>query len=219
MLFPHNNKGHPPTMRHLFFILLGLAMFMNISAFAAESIGYISLIKGEVLRQPVESDTAIPSNLNDTVFEGDTIQTGAKGRAQITLNDGTTVTVGRKSKLVLEGYNDAIGEEKLTLGMPEGWFKYASGEIAKRTPQNVKINSMFATIGIRGTEMWTGMMPDQECAVYVENGAVSVANAHGEVVVGHGEGTRLRDAESAPQEVKVWGEKAINILKREVVWE
>lgn len=78
----------------------------------------------------------------------------AQGKVGITFDDNTKVQVNENSKLVIDDfvYDPKKGSGKLALNMAQGTVRYASGQIAKNSPQNVAVNTPSATISVRGTD-------------------------------------------------------------------
>ena len=79
----------------------------------------------------------------------------ARGKADITFQDNTTVQVNENSRLVIDDFvydpkKPQAG--KLALNMASGTVRYASGAIAKNDPSKVAINTPTATIAVRGTD-------------------------------------------------------------------
>lgn len=78
----------------------------------------------------------------------------ANGRLRIDFIDDTRVDITEHSRLVIDEFvydpNQNIG--KLSLKASLGTVRYASGQIAKKYKQNVKIRTPSATIGVRGTD-------------------------------------------------------------------
>jgi hypothetical protein len=83
----------------------------------------------------------------------DSIRTQA-GKVGITFQDDTRVQVNENSKLVIDDfvYDPKTKSGKLSAKMALGTVRYASGQIAKNSPQNVALNTPTATISVRGTD-------------------------------------------------------------------
>lgn len=83
----------------------------------------------------------------------DAIRTQA-GKVGITFQDDTRVQVNENSKLVIDDfvYDPKNKSGKLSAKMALGTVRYASGQIAKNSPQNVALNTPTATISVRGTD-------------------------------------------------------------------
>ena len=95
----------------------------------------------------------ITSVVSSPVEMDDTITT-ANAKAGITFQDDTKVQITEQSKLVIDTFvfdpNKNTG--KLAIKIALGTVKYASGQIAKDSPEQVKIETPTATIGVRGTD-------------------------------------------------------------------
>jgi len=78
----------------------------------------------------------------------------AKGKVRIDFIDDTRVDVTEHSRLVIDDfvYDPASQEGSLSLKASLGTIRYASGQIAKNSKQNVKITTPSAVIGVRGTD-------------------------------------------------------------------
>jgi len=83
----------------------------------------------------------------------DTVRTKA-GRTSIEFIDETRVDVTEHSKLVIDSfvYDPNTQTGSLSLKAAFGTVRYASGQIAKNSRQNVKIKTPTAVIGVRGTD-------------------------------------------------------------------
>ena len=117
----------------------------------ASTIGNVVLQEGiaSVERKGTESDLGLDS---DIMFM-DNVKTG-KGELGITFIDDTNVAVSSQSSLIIDDFvydpNSAEGS-KLVLRIALGTVRYASGNIAKLSKQNVDIRTPTARIGVRGT--------------------------------------------------------------------
>lgn len=83
----------------------------------------------------------------------DTVRT-KNGRTAIEFLDETRVDVTENSKLVIDEfvYDPNTSTGSLALKASFGTVRYASGQIAKNSKQNVKISTPTAVIGVRGTD-------------------------------------------------------------------
>jgi hypothetical protein len=77
-----------------------------------------------------------------------------QGKVGITFEDDTRVQVNENSKLVIDDfvYDPKSKSGKLGAKIALGTVRYASGQIAKNSPQNVALNTPTATISVRGTD-------------------------------------------------------------------
>ncbi len=86
----------------------------------------------------------------NSVYQGDTIQTGFTGRVQLLFSDQTRLVIGPRSKVKLDQY--VLGRNKkvsaFAIRAARGTFRFISGKSKKSV---YKISIKTATIGIRGT--------------------------------------------------------------------
>ena len=83
----------------------------------------------------------------------DTVKT-ANGRTAIQFVDDTRVDVTEHSKLLIDEfvYDPNTKTGALNIKAALGTIRYASGQIAKNSRQNIKIRTPTATIAVRGTD-------------------------------------------------------------------
>jgi len=136
---------------HKLIKFLFVLIFLSNSAFA--SIGSVEKLKGkgQIDRKDGEKNLEIIKDLD--VFSYDTVKTG-DGRVGISFIDDTKVELTEHSKLVIDEfvYDPNTNTGALSLKASLGSVRYASGQIAKNSKQNVKISTPTATIAVRGTD-------------------------------------------------------------------
>jgi hypothetical protein len=118
----------------------------------AESIGEVALTEGNsVIERVDKQEDKVVKDLD--VFSYDTIKTG-KGKVAIEFIDDTRVDVTSHSKLTIDEfvYDPNTNTGKLSLKATLGTVRYASGQIAKNSAQNVSIKTPTATVSVRGTD-------------------------------------------------------------------
>lgn len=129
------------------------ALLLSISQSCIAAIGTIT----EQLNAPpsIQRSTATLTGTKGTGVEmADSIKT-TQGKVGIKFQDDTTVQVNENSKLVIDEFvydPKASKGGKLAVNVALGTVRYASGQIAKNSPQNVAVNTPSATIGVRGTD-------------------------------------------------------------------
>lgn len=126
-------------------------LLSSLPAFASPDAGAIGEIKGSgVLErdsQVIEGGTGVGVQSMDTAVT-------AKGKMRIDFVDDTRVDLTDHSRLLIDEfvYDPANDIGSISLKASLGTVRYASGQIAKRYQQNVKIRTPSATIGVRGTD-------------------------------------------------------------------
>ena len=101
----------------------------------------------------VRNKRSTPSSVNTAVEMNDTVVT-ARAKARLEFVDKTTVNITEQSKITIDEfvYDPKQGSGKLAMKMVQGTARYASGQIAKNSPQNVNVQTPTATVAVRGTD-------------------------------------------------------------------
>ena len=132
-------------------ILLTLTTLVSVNSFA--SIGEVKLHKGNAVIDRKDGDQGVIVEKNLDVFSYDTVKTG-NGKVGIVFVDDTKVDITEHSKLLIDEfvYDPNTKTGSLSLKATLGTVRYASGQIAKNSKQNVKIKTPTASISVRGTD-------------------------------------------------------------------
>ena len=132
--------------------LLKATSFLLLTPMCFASIGEVVQQKGEATIERKDGDT-LTSDKGVGVESYDTVKT-KRGRLAIGFVDDTRVDVTENSKLVIDEfvYDPNTSTGKLSLKASFGTIRYASGQIAKNSRQDVKISTPTAVIGVRGTD-------------------------------------------------------------------
>ncbi|MDE0724433.1 MAG: FecR domain-containing protein [Alphaproteobacteria bacterium] len=163
-------------------------------------IGYVSQIEGGAFTVDGKQ-----LSKGSEIFQEDVVTTSSNGKVKVRLLEGTELTLGQSSTIALEDFK--LEEDKQVLKALKGAFLYVTGKGKKASAKRV-IKTEFATVGIRGTTVWGGML-DTTCEVFVIDGEVSVASDGGEVILKPGEGTATASMSTPPTPAKKWPEKKI----------
>lgn len=103
-------------------------------------------------------------NQGDTVFVSDQVVTSDRSFAVLQFVDGAKVTIRPNSALVIEEYVYSGGDEDAaTLSLVEGGLRVITGAMAKQHPENYKVKTPVALMGVRGTEFSIMLCGDQIC--------------------------------------------------------
>lgn len=125
-------------------LLLALA-----AAPAHAKVGIASVVNGEPTAQPPQEAQRVLHIGNDMVAD-ETVVTKSNDRAHIVFLDGSTLTVGPNSTIVIDKFVFDPGQQSGTLSLraSRGVFRYVGGVISKNA--EVEIKTPSATLGIRG---------------------------------------------------------------------
>lgn len=162
--------------------------------------GETMLIRGVSFSTPVRRDVPIRS--------GDRIRTGPDGRVQLRFADGAQMSILGGSEFRVDSYVFDQDRQRSFFGLIKGSVRVISGRIGKRDPQDWRLTTPTATIGIRGTEFTVDqtVCPPSGCSgglvsglrVAVIAGRVAVTNLAGTVEVPAGATLALADANARP---------------------
>lgn len=86
--------------------------------------------------------------------EGDRITTAEEAVAIVKFNDGTRLTLRPNSEMIVQTYryDSKAKEENMVLQLLRGGFRAITGLISKNSPNAAKVQTVTATVGIRGTD-------------------------------------------------------------------
>ena len=104
-----------------------------------------------VVVQATLAGQAGATKIDDLVYQGDVVRTGADGRVSINFTDGTSFNLTNNANMTLNEFvYDPNGKSNSTLfNLSKGTFTFVAGKIAKTG--DMKIETPVATMGIRGT--------------------------------------------------------------------
>ena len=134
-------------------ILLTLLLFSSEGFSSAERIGLVKTLEpsATIVRKGVEVSLKVGSE----IYEGDTILTDSDGAIGITFSDGSILTAGSSSKVIIDNYLFNLTEKKLAFlsQVLKGSVTFMSGAINKLAPGSVRFKTPTATLGLRGTKV------------------------------------------------------------------
>jgi len=141
-------------MQVINFIILCLALILTtLPARSNTSIGDVTLSKGNSIIDRKDGERGVKVEKDLDIFSYDTVKTG-KGQVAIEFLDETRVDITQHSKLIIDDfvYDPNAKTGKLSLKATLGTVRYASGQIAKNSAQNISIKTPTATVSVRGTD-------------------------------------------------------------------
>ena len=132
------------SLTSIFFVIITSSAYANI---------------GQVIEQKGVTNIERGENGFESIGKGfdmesmDTVRT-KNGRTAIEFVDDTRVDVTEHSKLIIDSfvYDPNTQTGSLSLKASFGTMRYASGQIAKNSRQNIKIRTPTAVVGVRGTD-------------------------------------------------------------------
>ena len=132
-------------------LIVLLSMFLTTATAAGATIGTVTTLDGTgVIKR---EDDVVGDSAGTSIEQMDVAET-TKGRMQIDFVDETRLDVIDNSRIVIDEfvYDPNTGKGSLNMRATLGAVRYASGQIAKNSRQNVRLRTPTATISVRGTD-------------------------------------------------------------------
>src|SRR6056300_548710 len=127
------------------------SVFLIMASAADAKIGEVTVLDGNGV---IKRDNSIVGDSRGTAVEQLDVAETTKGRMQIDFVDETRLDVIDNSRIVIDEfvYDPSTGKGSLNMRATLGAVRYASGQIAKNSRQNVRLRTPTATISVRGTD-------------------------------------------------------------------
>lgn len=140
---------------------------------AEKPVGRVVWVKGSF--SAIGADKVVRSLERAGIFyEKDTLVTGAGSEAQVVFSDNSLMTFTGDTHFRVDQYNlKPTGGGNYVMSLAEGGLRTVTGTIASQQPDNYKIKTPVATIGVRGTEF----------TAYYKNGRLFVGRIKGKPCV------------------------------------
>lgn len=139
-------------LRPLFFLLLlPILSVLSVGANAAD-IGRVKSAAGDA---SIERDGGlIPAAPGLALQESDALVTGDDGKLGVTFVDNSRFSAGPNSRIELSRFqfNATTHDGQFDTRLQRGSVAIISGQIAKKTPDAMKVRTPSSILGVRGTE-------------------------------------------------------------------
>ncbi len=148
------------------------------------AIGHVAALEGRATAAD-EAGAKRQLAVNDFLHLKETLNTGMGSKLLIEFRDGSSISIGAKAKLILDEfvYRPKDPESKCTTTLIKGAFKAIGGAISANAPDQMKIKTPTATIGIRGTTCVGEANRDQLVAIFMDGHAIAVTNDLGQTIL------------------------------------
>jgi hypothetical protein len=144
-------------------LILVASLALSTVAVAEDSSGMVVASRGEVIA--LSNGGSRELKQGDFVYVNDEIMTSGRSFAVLQFTDGAKVTVRPDSTLIIEQYLYAgNNEDAATLNLVSGGLRVITGAMAKSNPENYKVRTPVALMGVRGTEFSIMLCGDEICA-------------------------------------------------------
>ena len=211
-------------------LLILLILFTNI-LFA--NVGKVVALKGEAT---IIRDNKTFQVKRDTLLkEKDLLTTKNNSKVQILFKDETIISIGKNSTFKINDYLfENKNNVKAEFSMIKGVFRTITGKIGKIAPQNFKLITKSASIGIRGTQIITQITDTKE-RIFCTEGQIEVTqnSTYQRIIVNKGEfidmettsinslqknKTKTKDIKEVNEEVSVTQNKAQDSVKNKKLY-
>jgi hypothetical protein len=163
---------------------------------AARAIGRSVKAKGDSTLQRANKATSLVPDAD--LFEGDLVRTGAKSFAELMLKTATQINLGPNSEIGIDRFVADLGGV-INIG---GAIVFDRPE--NRDPIDLRVNSAFARMGVRGTRFFAG--PSKGVyGIFVERGSLIVRTGTVLRKLGPGEGVDIAEEGKPAGKVAKWG--------------
>ena len=127
-----------------------------------ENAGMVVASRGEVIAMSNGGSRELKQG--DFIYVEDEIMTSNRSFAVLQFVDGAKVTVRPDSVMIVETYlYNGNSEDAATLSLVSGGLRVITGAMAKSNPENYKVRTPVALMGVRGTEFSVMLCDDQIC--------------------------------------------------------
>jgi len=185
-------------------IIRNFALFMLLMSFstvalaqAGASVGQISELRGQA--SAIRAATASMAVGSD-IFQSDILVTAAASYLEVSLNDGSTLSLDEDSRLEISEYVTSPNPSSL-LSLARGRLRASVSSTFSSRRESFKVQTREGTMGVQGTEFDVHAEP-RETLVYVYEGFVSAASRDPRypeaTVLGPGDWIRIRLGEPNP---------------------
>ncbi|MDQ2696599.1 MAG: FecR domain-containing protein [Pseudomonadota bacterium] len=133
-------------------LLVAATLLALCPACMADAIGRIKTLAGTV--HIVRDGARHPASLGEPVEQNDTIVTADDGSVGITFIDNSRFAAGPGSRLELARFRFDLTthEGEFLTRLRQGTLSIVSGQMAKRSPQAMQVETPITVLGVRGTE-------------------------------------------------------------------
>tara|TARA_B100000315_G_scaffold255787_1_gene300068 strand:+ start:6613 stop:7260 length:648 start_codon:yes stop_codon:yes gene_type:complete len=170
-----------------------------------EIVGSVVQIQGSAIA--LQDATPRILKAQSKIFMGDVISTGKASRVAIKMIDDAQFNLGARTNFVVEEYFLKPKDSNAAVRLLSGAVGIITGKIASLDRRPFVLKTATATIGVRGTTFWGGELDGILQFALLKGKGIEVSNRAGSVVLtGIGQGTSVKDENTAPTPPKMWGQ-------------
>ncbi|HVY98199.1 MAG TPA: FecR family protein [Dongiaceae bacterium] len=147
---------------------------VGISSAEAETVGAMKEVVRTVYGTPLEGRQSA-TRVGDSVLHNETFETWKESRALVEFIDGSHLTLGANSKVVIDEFvfDPAETRGKALINLSVGTLRFVTGQMPHG---GVVIKTPTATLTLRGTDVIVHVHPDGTTDTTVQEGRVEAHN-------------------------------------------
>lgn len=190
---------------------LAVAILYSLPGHALIKIGHVIFTTGSI--QAVNNGISRPLKKGSPIQEGDVIKSGSNTRSQIRMIDDALIALSPNTEFGFEKYHYLENDDSNSsfMNLIKGGFRTISGLIGNLYKQNYQVQTIVATIGIRGTHYGLTICQEGACndsenqniedGLYgsVIDGEISAKNNTGEYIFSNDEYFHVASISSKPR--------------------
>lgn len=183
-------------------ILLLIAQVVYADPPLPTPVGRVVWVKGN-LKATMENKEARLLQKTSVIYLHDTLSTDETSQAQIVFTDNTLMTFRESTQFYIDKYvfNPQVKKGSVgtyVMNLIEGGFRTITGLIGKSNPADYQVKTPVATIGVRGTD-FSAAFTNGQAFVNTLQGAVTLTNGAGSIVVGVGDSASAKRYDVPPK--------------------
>ncbi len=190
-------------------LVSAFAGFVSIAS--ADNVGSATRVQRYAYQTPPQAGRAPLYRLNPVVRNA-RLETVPSGALEVTFTDGSRLTLGSASTVVVDNYVFGAGQGagNQTLKMTRGLFRFVSGSMPK---DQVRLQTPSVTIGIRGTSVKIKSDGAGNEVIFFEHGQGFILDGDGKTTpMGEGDMVKVQGGKVGQPENKDWsaGDEAVD---------
>jgi len=137
--------------RALLLVVAGFLLHASMAVAQEGPIGQIKTASGTAT--VVRGDEEQAATVGDRVYQNDVLVTGADGAIGVTFKDNSVFSAGPGSRIALEQFrfDSSRMQGDFLAAVEKGTLSVESGDIARGSPDAMKIRTPGAVLAVRGT--------------------------------------------------------------------
>lgn len=185
-----------------------------------QDVGDVARAKGFAVARPADGWVGRGLSGGSDVLFRDEIATGTRTRVEIGLIDGSQLTLGDDSRLLIdEMVYDPGTRGEAVIRLTEGVFRMVSGEVNKVPGGSLTVRTPLAVIGVRGTDFWGQQTSEKLTVALLDDGELTVSTAAGSVTLTEPGTAVVVEAQDVPPAGPVTlSQETLEAARRTVAW-